>query len=406
VQLVSEQSRLLLPQSIVCLTTDVDFQKNTYNTPAHAEFYEVNSLPSYDDTKGGIILMSTTDTLDVLTYDKSNLTQPAFEDGVAWERNSSTAAGEVLWNTAASLVNYGTPGYANSHVGYLGKVSPQDLQINELLFNSATGGSDFVEIYNNSPEAINISNILVGKVAKGETEITALAHLLGDRDTLKSGELLAISGNILFNKQYYQTPPEAKLFNFPATPTFDDTEGEVVLMHRDGTVIERFHYYDDYHFVALSDKNGVSLERISRNVTVNQATNWHSAASTVNYATPGYENSMREELLGGDEEVSLEYTTFTPNNDGDKDVLAINYSLNVQGANVRADIFDATGLLVKNLELNQLVGAEKGTFFWDGTTNDNERALIGMYVVLIEVQVVETGKKQRYKKVCVLGDKM
>ena len=133
--------------------------------------------------------------------------------------------------------------------------------------------------------------------------------------------------------------------------------------------------------------------------------NWHSAAATVNYATPGYANSQAFESNPGSEEVQLNPTTFSPNDDGVDDVLGIEYQFPFPGANAQISIFDTQGRLIKLLQPNILLSPESGTFFWDGTDSKNTRADIGMYVVVLEVTNQSNGSRQLYRRVCVLADR-
>ncbi|MBX7242823.1 MAG: lamin tail domain-containing protein [Bacteroidia bacterium] len=405
---VSEQSNLMLPGSILCLSSNVAQIKATYNPPVSAGFYQMSAFPSYDDTQGGFVLLSTTDTLESLLYDKTDYHLPVFIDGLSWERKRWDASGNCHyeWQAASAITGYATPGYENSHIGEEPCLNQGDVLVNEILFNAYTGGSDYTEIYNNSGKVIKLSNLLIGKTDKQETEIKSIYHLFGEKDSLLPGELLCITADVMNQKNNYLPPNDANFMELNAFPTFDDTEGEVLIFDRNDIMLDRFKYLDDYQFSALSDDNGVALERISLNVAASEVSNWHSAASTVRYGTPGYPNSQRLELTGGNSEVTLEYETFSPNGDGDKDVLPINYKFNFIGGNGRVNIYDTQGILIKHLVLNQLLGPEPGTVFWDGTTDNNQRALTGMYIILFEIQHTDTGKKEIYKNVCVLGDKM
>jgi hypothetical protein len=50
---------------------------------------------------------------------------------------------------------------------------------------------------------------------------------------------------------------------------------------------------------------------------------------------------------------------------------------------------------------NELLGTE-GTISWDGFTDDNQKANIGIYIIFIEVFDVD-GKVKNYKETAVLG---
>ncbi len=404
---VTETQTLLLPHQYVCITSDANFQKNIYNTPTNAAFFEMSSLPSYEDTKGGFALLTASDTLDKLIYNNEDYHFPVFREGVSWERTWTLPfdATRNEWYSAAAINHFATPGYANYYAG-----NPADnkgtILLNEVLFNPVTGGVDYVEIYNNTANAINLGALRIAKTVKGDTTLQSISPIFGEKDSLLAGELLCLTTKVSLQQSTYLPPSTAAFMEMKTMPTFEDTEGEVVIFNEKDVMLDRFYYKDDYHFPALKDKNGVSLERISLAVATANTDNWHSAASTVNYGTPGYENSVRAELQGGGESVSLEYEVFTPNGDGDKDVLPINYKFDIAGGNARVFIYDSQGILVKNVVNNILIGPEAGTLFWDGITNKGERALIGLYVVVFEFQNMDSGKKQAFKTACTLGDKL
>lgn len=404
---VTETQVLLLPHQYICLTADVTFQQATYSPPANAQFFEMASFPSYDDTKGGFVLLTASDTLDKLYYDDEDYHFPTFREGVSWERTWDLPfdATRNEWYSAASINKYATPGYANYYAGNIADIKGAIL-LNEILFNPITGGVDYVEIYNNTANTINLASLRIAKTEKGDTTWQTISPIFGQNDSLLAGELLCLTTKVSLQQNTYLPPSTAAFMEMKTMPSFEDTEGEVLIFNERDVMLDRFYYKDDYHFPALKDKNGISLERISlANATANPD-NWHSAASTVNYGTPGYENSVRAELQGGDESVSLEYDVFSPNGDGEKDVLPINYKFDIAGGNARVFIYDSQGILVKNVANNILIGPEAGTIFWDGTNNNGERALIGLYVVVFEFQNMGSGKKQAFKKACTLGDKM
>lgn len=50
---------------------------------------------------------------------------------------------------------------------------------------------------------------------------------------------------------------------------------------------------------------------------------------------------------------------------------------------------------------NELLGTS-GTFSWDGTTENNEKGRIGIYIIFVEVFDLE-GDVKSFKKTCVLA---
>jgi hypothetical protein len=187
-------------------------------------------------------------------------------------------------------------------------------------------------------------------------------------------------------------------------PTYNNDSGTVYLLNVDSLVTERFAYTEEMHFPLLSSVDGVSLERLDATRDVNDAGNWHSAAETVGFGTPGLENSQYYPTSGADGEVSMDPDIFSPDSDGYNDVLNINYSFAAPGFVGTIRIYDANGRPIRELATNELL-ATTGTFTWDGTTDDGEKARIGMYIILFEA-FSDKGKTNTYKLSTVLGGKL
>jgi hypothetical protein len=82
------------------------------------------------------------------------------------------------------------------------------------------------------------------------------------------------------------------MINIPVLPSFPDDQGSVLLLDAQGKELDMFSYKDDYHFPLLSNREGVSLERIDPASPSQNPANWHSASTDAGYGTPGYVNSQ------------------------------------------------------------------------------------------------------------------
>ncbi|MEZ4775265.1 MAG: lamin tail domain-containing protein [Bacteroidia bacterium] len=285
------------------------------------------------------------------------------------------------------------------------EVMPGDVLINELLFNPYAGGSDFVEIVNVSGKMLDYSQLFIGEIFPGTDSIYNGKIISAESRLFMPGEIVCLTANVDFQKSTYLPPAGANFWEMKSFPGYDDHAGECVIFTSDQLVIDRVAYLDDYHFASLRDKEGVSLERISLRRPGNDPANWHSAAETVLFATPGYANSQAIELSDEKSNVSLAYQTFSPNGDGEKDVLPVNYDFDFSGANARVTVFDTAGRKVREIQSNILLGAQPGTIFWDGTNDRNQKMETGMYIILFEVTHSSTGDKYIYREVAVLTDK-
>jgi hypothetical protein len=183
-------------------------------------------------------------------------------------------------------------------------------------------------------------------------------------------------------------------------PAYPDDQGTVLLLDGNRKMIDRFAYEATMHFKLLDDLNGVSLERI-RLQGDSSAANWHSAASTVGYATPGYKNSQYFEQTPSSRFFSTEPKIFTPDDDGEKDFTTINYRTEATGYVTNITVYDANGREVKRLVKNELLG-QNGFFQWDGLDEQGRKAPVGYYVLYIELFNLQ-GQVKAYKETVVVG---
>ncbi|PSR06454.1 MAG: hypothetical protein BRD49_00410 [Bacteroidetes bacterium SW_10_40_5] len=64
-------------------------------------------------------------------------------------------------------------------------------------------------------------------------------------------------------------------------------------------------------------------------------------------------------------------------------------------------MFDSRGRQVRKLVNNALLG-KSGSFTWDGTRDNGEKASMGVYIILIEITDLD-GTTKTYKRSTTLG---
>src|SRR6185295_10359868 len=108
------------------------------------------------------------------------------------------------------------------------------------------------------------------------------------------------------------------------------------------------------HFALLKNTRGISLERLNFGRFTNDVTNWHSASSSVDFATPGYKNSQFADELITDDEVKLSPEIFSPDEDGFNDEVTVHYHFDKPSLTVTILVYDSKGRLAKTLVNNEL----------------------------------------------------
>jgi hypothetical protein len=259
-----------------------------------------------------------------------------------------------------------------------------DLVINEILFNPVSGGFDFIELYNRSAKIIDLSKIIVAEASIADsTDIDELSIITTEGKLIFPGEYIVLTESVSNILSTYLATDNGNFYESSNTPGFSDAEGIAIIYDQYLNKIDQLHYYDDWHYELLADKNGVSLERVNYDKATQNQSNWHSAASDVGYATPGYQNSVFGDITAGGE-IGFEYNVFSPDGDGYHDLMIISYTTATDGFTGNFKIYDAQGRIVKELLNNELLSRES-FITWDGVDDDSREAPMGIYILYAEI---------------------
>lgn len=275
------------------------------------------------------------------------------------------------------------------------EAQPGDLIINELLFNPYTNGSDWIEIYNKTDKLIKLEGLILAnwKDSIANKKIIQSTKIIGPKSFLVFGL------DSSFTKLNYPNAVSGCFvdFNLPSL----NNDSSTLFLLKQNQILDKVSYSEDWHFSLLNDVDGVSLERISYTSPSNEASNWHSASETIGFGTPGRENSQ---MSNGQGNGKLWFTDelITPNNDGSKDFLQINYEMGEPGIIANVKIFDDEGRERVQLLKNELLGS-KGVYNWDGLDSNHQKPEIGIYILVFE-GIQQNGKILKLKRTFVIGN--
>ncbi|MGY2131262.1 lamin tail domain-containing protein [Hymenobacter sp. HD11105] len=275
---------------------------------------------------------------------------------------------------------------------------PGDVVINEVLFNPRSGGVDFVELLNRSNNYLDVQGWQLGTEEPGGVSVKPIS---AGPYGLAPGQLLLLTTRPDVVQSQYLTHDPAAFLPMSSFPSLPDDAATIVVLDAKGQTIDHFSYDEKQHLALLSDRNGVSLERI-RAAGPSLGGNFHSAASSVGYATPGLANSQYQADPTGTQLFQLAPEVFTPDEDGQQDFTTLNYRLDQSGYAASITIYDAQGRLTRRLVRNETL-ATSGFFQWDGLTDQGRKAAIGPYVLVIELLRPASGDTRVYKRNVVLG---
>ena len=325
----------------------------------------------------------------------------ALQENTVYTITIGDALTDCAGNAVAAL-------YRQASFGLARTATPNDVVINEILFNPITGGSDYVELFNPTNDIISLNNWYIANTEIGVPD-TLTNHVLITTEpfsllpnayvvlTPSTSNILQLYGNCT-------TPLHASKFIQVALPTLPDDEGTVAITDLLSTVvIDRVDYSEDWHNEVIDFKDGTALERVAFNAPSNSPYNWQSAA-TICYGTPSYANSQTAQPGFSDQTFTITPPSFSPDDDGNDDFTLISYQLSDPGYVVNITIYDERGREVRRLVQNEILGTQ-GFYKWNGNTDGAEKASLGIYVVYIELFNLK-GDVQKIKKTCVVGGRL
>lgn len=272
-----------------------------------------------------------------------------------------------------------------------------DVLISEILFDTESGGYEYVEFYNNGEDSLAVNRLKLAKInANG------------------IGKLYAIESNIkIAPKQYFVVTKGAdwvkgeytvrypdRLIELSEMPQYNNNSGIVAVVSEDTTILDKFEYSKLMQSPLLQNAKGVALERRSTKRPTQEPGNWFSATSASGYGTPTFENSQSHEILFLENDFVASPDVFSPDGDGYNDLMHVHYQLTDGNLSGNITVYDAQGHLLRRLLHNGVLGYE-GDIEWNGTAENGQKCRSGKYIVTIEA-FNTSGKKQNSKKVVTL----
>ncbi|MEJ6616402.1 MAG: lamin tail domain-containing protein [Crocinitomicaceae bacterium] len=279
-----------------------------------------------------------------------------------------------------------------------------DVIINEIMFDPLTGGSDWVELYNNSDKLVDLYEWQLAKISDG---VISNNDIIEQHYLLEPGDYVVLTENVSHITQNYTASVLGKFIE-TGVPSYNNDSSTVYLLDNQifppNNVIDKVSYLDDWHFKLLDATKGKSLERIDPKGVSDDKNNWHTAAEAIGFATPGGENSQLTFAVSNGT-FSFTSETISPDNDGMEDVLQINYEMEEAGFVGNCTIYDDRGRKIATVFQSELL-ASRGTFTWDGVRDDNTKASIGQYVALFEAYNIDGGAVFSKKKAFVVAGRL
>ena len=331
-----------------------------------------------------------TPTLQTVSLDKTSVVltfNSDFEKGKLYTLQTSglcDLAGNTLLATQKSI-------------GIIETKAVGDIIFNEVMFENPDNSVEYIEIYNNSDKVLDVSG-LVFTTRKTDASLNT-GNVIPAQTLLLPYTYLAICENADSVRKYHNCPTESNIITTGWTSLNNESATLVLTNSTKDTIYDELTYQVKWHHPLVKNTKGVALERINPSLATQNPASWHSAASEVNYGTPGYKNSQYRDISSTEtieKTVWIEPEAFSPDNDGVNDVCFIHYKTETTGYIANVLILNQSGVKIFQLASNILLATE-GFLTWDGRTDKGKNANVGIYVLYFEMFNAKIGTKKQLK---------
>jgi hypothetical protein len=288
----------------------------------------------------------------------------------------------------------------NTRLGLSEVADSLSVVINEVLFNPPSNGTDYVELYNRSNKIIDLKQMYIANRNTAGV-VSNIRQLSNDNFLFFPEDFMVVTEDPVIVKRDFITQNMDAFLTLASMPSFNDDEGNVVILNAQGKITDELKYDEKWHFKLIDNPEGIALERIDYHAATQHETNWHSAATSVGYGTPTYKNSQYRLDLQVQGTIAVSPDVVSPDNDGMDDFATVEYQFPTPGYIANITIFDANGRAVRYLQRNALCGV-KSNFRWDGLGEKFQRLPVGIYIIFTEVFNLD-GKKKQFKNAIVLA---
>ena len=347
---------------------------------------------SFNLLNGGRLTLYDSDEkeIDAVNYDSSWINDEEKGKGgwslerISSERQPDDFPVEYNWHVCVDTSG-GTPCRTNSVDTIMviigDSIEKGDIVVNEILANAGDYVEDFVEIINISDKNIDLSfmDFLVYKNGRKTKYRIAEKNKI-----ITPSEIVLLTSDTVGISSQYPFHSMRSCHIMKSFPNLNGEEGIIGLADKTGAVVvDSLFYSGNMHVSLLREKKDISLERISPYRSSTDATNWHSAAETYNYGSPGVVNSQYMEFdceQDGRPVMNISPRVCSPDNDGVDDVVSICFSSEISEYVVSVDVYSRQGLAVRSLVVKGVLPPAE-CVLWDGTDDEGMVVPVGVYIV-------------------------
>ncbi|HEX9614125.1 MAG TPA: lamin tail domain-containing protein, partial [Bacteroidota bacterium] len=259
---------------------------------------------------------------------------------------------------------------------------PNDVVINEIMFEPLNGQNEWLEVVNRTEKGVDLAGWQIRDLPtpSGSTNRFTIG---GSNSLLEPGGFkVLVAESTIYSLFPNIDTSSVILFRQSGGFSFGNDGDAVILTDLSGAVIDSLVYSPSWHHPKVKDTRGRSLERIRPDLVTNDPRNWSTTADPAG-GSPGIRNSIFTAGSSSTSSLSFSPNPFSPDNDGHEDYCAVRFEIPIPSSVVRIRIFDLGGRLIRTLADGETFGPQ-GEVIWDGMESGGRKARIGPHIVLLE----------------------
>jgi hypothetical protein len=271
--------------------------------------------------------------------------------------------------------------------------APGSITFNEIMYDPSDGTSEYIELYNQSNDTIELGGLLIGDRMPPQSQLPAVS--LAPQDYA----VVALDTGIW--TAFPELRSDKRCIVIKASWTLSNSGELLRLANPDGSMIDSVFYQPAWHFWGLRITKGRSLEKLQPSLPSDAASSW-SSSTDPRGGTPARPNSILP-TSNGTTRLDASPNPFSPtSSDVRQQQTMITYRLPWQSARVTLRIFDPSGIPIRELANGQYSGAE-GAFLWDGRNSEGFAVGAGAYVLLLEAVDAQSNQSLHERLLLVIG---
>jgi len=257
------------------------------------------------------------------------------------------------------------------------------LSINEFKKNPTDEECEWIEIINISEDSLLISNF--GFSDSNHNNYSNFITFNSDYYLQSDSFFVIVKDSSIFEFHNFTDIQKDRIeINSSLFPTLNNSGDKIFLFTTGGNVIDSIFYDEDSWY---EDDAGKSIEKINPTLESNNSDNWNVCVNEA--GTPCRINSIYQNLNNNSDDnnnsVELLNKSVSPNNDGEKDNLIINYNFESAFIYATSIVFNIKGQKVKQISNNEYKTGE-GSIIWDCNDFKNYKIPIGAYILYFKAR--------------------